>query len=72
MKPTRRSLEFGRTLRSLRFDEAISQAQLGKRSRISQEHLSLMERGQRLPSYHTLRRLAAALGKDAMWELLLL
>jgi len=72
VKPTRTSLHFGRTLRRLRADAGITQAQLSKRSRISQEHLSLMERGHRLPAYPTLRALAATFGQKAVWELLLL
>lgn len=70
MIPTRSSKAFGRRLRGLREDLALSQPQLCASARIPQHHLSKLERGERMPNYQTLRRLARFLGTDTLVELL--
>lgn len=70
MKPTRTSKEFGRALFRVRTDAELTQEALAKLSRVEQNHISKLERGERLPSWHTMRKLVGVLG--APEELLLL
>lgn len=72
MKPNRLSLEFGRRLRRLRRDAGMNQQRFAVLTRIEQNHISKLERGERLPSYHTFRRLMRVLPTSATQELLLL
>lgn len=72
MDPTHQSIRFGNRLRALRGDAGLSQERLAKLARIAQNHISKMERGERLPSWRTLRRLARILPGEAPRELLLL
>lgn len=69
MKPNRLSMEFGRRLRRLRTDAGFSQERFAKLARLAQNHLSKLERGERLPSFHTMRRLAKALPAEGVLEL---
>lgn len=54
--------DFGRTLRKLRTEADLNQAELADRAGITQSAVSQIEKGERAPSFDVLRRLAAALG----------
>lgn len=62
MKPTRTSKEFGRALQRLRTDAELTQEALARLARVEQNHISKLERGERLPSWLTMRRLVRVLG----------
>lgn len=51
-----------KVLKNLRIQAQISQNELAWRSGLSQQHIGYLEKGQRLPSALTLKRLALALG----------
>lgn len=70
MKPTRTSVQFGRALHRLRTQAGLTQDALAKLSRVEQNHISKLERGERLPSWRTMRCLVSVL--DSAEELLLL
>jgi transcriptional regulator with XRE-family HTH domain len=51
----------------------MNQQEFAKALRLDQAHLSKLERGERLPSWHTLRRIARATsGPQETYDLLLL
>ena len=52
------------TLKGLRLNLFISQAELGKRAGIAAETVNRLERGKRRPSFITIRKLAKALGVE--------
>jgi len=54
--------DFGRTLRRLRTEAELNQAELADKAGISQSAVSQIEKGERAPSFDVLRRLATALG----------
>lgn len=54
----------GRQIRERRQLVRYSQLRLAEVARLSLNHVSLLERGERLPSLKTLERLARALGAD--------
>ena len=62
MKPTRTSIQFGRSLQRLRAEADLTQDGLAKLSRVEQNHISKLERGERLPSWTTMRKLVDVLG----------
>lgn len=62
MKVTRLSTQFGRILRKARLDAGLSQSHFAKLVRISENHLSKLERGERLPAFSTMRKLRRILG----------
>jgi transcriptional regulator with XRE-family HTH domain len=53
--------QFGRQLARLRKQRSITQEDLAEAVSLSVDLISLMERGQRAPSFDTLERLASAL-----------
>lgn len=53
--------QFGKRLAFLRSEKRLTQEQLAEAAAISLDFLSLMERGQRAPSFATLERLSGAL-----------
>lgn len=55
------ALVFGRRLRGLREAKGWTQAELGERSELLYQDISRMERGERIPSFETLLKLADAL-----------
>lgn len=55
---------FAARLTRLREAADLSQRQLAKASRVSQQAISLLERGQRDPTLGTLRALATVMGVD--------
>ena len=57
--------KFGKRLRALRRQQALTQEQLAEAADISVDFLSLMERGINGPSFETLERLARALEAPA-------
>jgi transcriptional regulator with XRE-family HTH domain len=59
---TRRAI--GHAIRAGRLKASITQAQLAKRSGLSQTHISRMEAGDKAPSLGVLRTLARILGLD--------
>jgi len=60
LKPTATSTRFGRMLRHLRENRGWTQVQLAVQARLSQAHISKMEKGERLPSWSMLRSLVRA------------
>lgn len=52
---------FGKTLRTLRTERALSQASLAELTGLDQTYISLLERGERQPTLRTLYKLSAAL-----------
>lgn len=55
-------VDFGRTVRQLRFERQISGAELARRSRLAQSTVSRIERGELRAIPSTVRRIGAALG----------
>ena len=53
---------FGRTIKALRKQKGLTQAQLAELTERSVDAISQIERGVNLPSFETLDRLSAALG----------
>jgi transcriptional regulator with XRE-family HTH domain len=64
------SNQFGKSLRAARAAAGMTQENLAKAMRMHPVHLSKLERGERLPSYGTLRRMAKVLPRAAVWDLL--
>ena len=60
----RLSQRIGRQIRERREGARFSQLALAERANLSLNHISLIERGQRLPRLETLQRVARALGAD--------
>jgi transcriptional regulator with XRE-family HTH domain len=54
-------VSFARRLRELREAAGLSQYELAKQSGVSKQALSKLERGERQPSWETVRKLARAL-----------
>ena len=52
---------FGKKLRTLRTERALSQASLANLAGVDQTHISLLERGERQPTLPTMYRLSEAL-----------
>lgn len=71
MKPNRRSIAVGRALANNRARLGLTQDELAKLSRLAQNHISKLERGERLPAWSTMRALARVLPDKAVRELLL-
>jgi len=63
-KPTTPSTSLGPTLRRLRLDRGLTQAQLAERADLADATLSRIERGRLVPSVVLARRLADALGVE--------
>ncbi len=55
----------GAILRERRISKGISQNELASKAGITQTFLSLVEHGNRVPSYNVLQRIADVLGEDA-------
>lgn len=53
---------FGKVLRNLREEKKISQEQLAHLSELDRTYISLLERGKRRPTIHTLFALSKPLG----------
>lgn len=70
MIPTKTSRKFGLVLRGARQASGLTQVELSRKIHVSQPHIAKMERGERLPSYHTIRRLTRYFGAGGMMELL--
>lgn len=66
-KPSKPSLElaFGLAVRDLRERAGLSQEELGYRSDLHRTYISMLERGERLPSITTISKVARALGMKA-------
>lgn len=64
MKPNLHPTQFGASLRRLRKSAGLSQRGFAKLVGLDQAHLSKLERGERLPSWRTMRRLARAFPED--------
>jgi transcriptional regulator with XRE-family HTH domain len=55
----------GQRIRKLRMDQGLTEAQLADKAKITEGHVSHVERGYRTPSLPVLRRIIAALGATA-------
>lgn len=55
-------LRFGKRIRELRALKGLTQEELAEAVGVSTDFISLIERGQRAPSFENLERLAEALG----------
>jgi transcriptional regulator with XRE-family HTH domain len=55
-------MDYGRAIRVARAVAGISQTQLAKTCKINPSHVSLIEKGKRVPSPKILGRIAAAIG----------
>jgi len=55
----------GSILRERRISKGISQSELARKAGITQTFLSLVEHGNRAPSYDVLQRIAGVIGEDA-------
>ncbi|MFH1933720.1 MAG: helix-turn-helix transcriptional regulator [Pseudomonadota bacterium] len=56
------SKNFGATLRETRIEQGLSQEDLGFKSGLHRTYISLLERGLKSPSLHTIFKLSQALG----------
>jgi transcriptional regulator with XRE-family HTH domain len=63
MTPTPRHL--GMKLKALREQQGMSQAALGKKAKLTREHVNRLEAGRHGPTMAVLQRLAKALGVPA-------
>lgn len=70
MKPTTMSRKLGSRLRAARNAAGFTQERFSRLTRVDQNHVSKLERGERLPSWRTLRRLRRALPDAVILELL--
>ena len=61
---TERNHDIGKKLYELRFEQALTQEELGKKSGVHPVTISYLERGDRKASAKTTRRLAAGLGVE--------
>lgn len=57
-------MNLGRVIRRVRIEKGISQEELSREVGITRTFLSLIENGERFPSYNTLSNIAHCLGKD--------
>lgn len=57
---------FGRNLRAARAAQGLKQAELGEKAGLNQHYISRIEDGQVNLTLDTVKRLAAALGQDAL------
>ena len=57
-------MNLGKVIQATRIEKGFTQLRLSEEAGITRTYLSLIENGERLPSYGTLNRLAALLGKD--------
>src|SRR4051794_39871987 len=55
---------FGRRLRVLREAAGLTQEQLGKSAGVDYKHIGAIERGEKVPSFEAIERVANALGAD--------
>jgi transcriptional regulator with XRE-family HTH domain len=56
--------KFGKRVAKLRMNRLLTQQQLAEIAGISIDHLSLIERGKRGPSFPTIEKIAKALGVE--------
>ncbi len=56
--------KFGKKVATIRLSHSLTQEQLAEAATISLDFLSLIERGQRGPSFPTMERLADVLGVE--------
>lgn len=61
-------MDFGSAIRTARLEAGLTQAELAERSATSQATLSAYERGRKIPSARTLRRILAAAGHRLVIE----
>lgn len=61
MKPAKLRTRFGQVIRRRRLIAQVGQEALADRAKIHRTHLSLIERGQRMPTLFVVQQLATAL-----------